>query len=66
MASNGLLEMILKIPVLNILILLLAVLSVEIVGDRWIRFLVSHAGTGDHKKKRSWLPFHLGEATRDG
>lgn len=67
MASHGLLNMLLKIPVLNILILLVAVLSLEILGDRFMRFLVNHEQIGDQLRERGLvLSSHLPEVTRDG
>lgn len=66
MATNGLLDLLLKIPVLNILILLMAVLSLEIVGDRYMRFMVNHVKIAKHlEKKGPAFPSHLSEATRD-
>ena len=67
MASHGLLDMLLKIPVLNILILLVAVLSIEILGDRFMRYLVNHAHLGESlRKKGVALPSHLSDVTRQG
>ena len=66
MTSHGLVDMILKIPVLNIILLLAAVLSVEIVGDRGVRFLVNHAGENGGRKRFHPFPFHVSEATREG
>ena len=66
MTSHSFVDMLLKIPVLNIIILLVAVLSVEMVGDRGLRFLANHAGERGGRKRFHPFPFHVSEATREG